>query len=80
MEVSKSKYPRHSYIEFILGIGTANERRRYNVASSPIVWAHTENDPWYISTSVTFDHFKRRALVVSIYVFGIIFADKNNTQ
>ena len=72
MKVHEVKYLRHPYREFILGMATAN------VTSSPIVRAHTLKDPWYISTYVTFDHFKRRALV-SIYVFGIIFADKNNT-
>ena len=25
---------------------TANERRRYSVTSSPIGWAHAQNDPW----------------------------------
>ena len=30
----------------ILCMGPANERRRYNVTSSPIGWAHTQNDPW----------------------------------
>ena len=29
----------------ILGRGLANERRRYNVTSSPTGWAHTKNDP-----------------------------------
>ena len=29
----------------ILAMGSANERRRYNVTSSLIGWAHTENDP-----------------------------------
>ena len=29
-----------------LGMGSANERRRYNVTSSLIGWAHTQNDPW----------------------------------
>ena len=27
----------------ILGMGSANERRRYNVTSSLIGWAHTQN-------------------------------------
>ena len=30
---------------FILGMGSANERRRYIVTSSHIVWSHTKNDP-----------------------------------
>ena len=29
----------------ILGMGSANERRRYNVTWSLIGWAHTQNDP-----------------------------------
>ena len=29
----------------ILGMGLANERRRYNVTSSLIGWPHTQNDP-----------------------------------
>ena len=33
----------HSWI--ILWMRPANERRRYNVTSSPIGWAHTQNDP-----------------------------------
>ena len=32
----------------ILGVGLANERRRYIVTSSLIGWAHTENDPWLV--------------------------------
>ena len=27
-------------------MGSANERRRYNVTSSLIGWAHTQNDLW----------------------------------
>ena len=30
----------------ILGLGSANERRRYIVTSSLIGWAHNLNDPW----------------------------------
>ena len=30
----------------IMGMGTANERRRYNKTSPLIGWAHTQNDPW----------------------------------
>ena len=29
-----------------MGMGSANKRRRYNVTSSLIGWAHTQNDPW----------------------------------
>ena len=38
----------------ILGMGSANERRRYNVTSSLIGWAHTHNDPWKHNTSHIF--------------------------
>ena len=31
-----------------LGMGSSNERRRYNVIFSVIDWAHTQNDPCYI--------------------------------
>ena len=30
----------------ILGMGSAYERRRYNVTSCLIRWAHIQNDPW----------------------------------
>ena len=30
----------------ILCMGSANERRHYNVMPSLIGWAHAENDPW----------------------------------
>ena len=30
----------------ILGMGSANERRRYVVPPPLIGWAHTQNDPW----------------------------------
>ena len=32
--------------EIILGMGSANERRRYIVTASLIGWAHTQNDRW----------------------------------
>ena len=32
----------------ILGMGSANERRRYNVISSLIGWAYTQNDSWIL--------------------------------
>ena len=32
----------------------ANERRRYIVTSSPIGWAHTQNDPGRAHLTVTF--------------------------
>ena len=36
----------------IMGLGSANERRRYIVMSSLMGWVHTQNDPclqmWYI--------------------------------
>ena len=35
------------YPEIILCMHATNERRCYNVMSSLIGWAHTQNDPWY---------------------------------
>ena len=35
---------KYTYAGVILGMGSANERRRYNVTSSLIGWAHTQND------------------------------------
>ena len=35
-------------IGIIPGMGSANERRRYNVTSALIGWAHTQNDLWII--------------------------------
>ena len=35
----------------ILCIRQANERRRYNVTSSLICWAHTQNVPWWVVLS-----------------------------
>ena len=34
------------YAGIILCMRPSNERRRYNVTSSLIGWAHTQNDPW----------------------------------
>ena len=36
----------------ILGIGSANERRRYNVTSSLIGWAYIQNDPCEARTNM----------------------------
>ena len=36
----------HQQPEIIFCMRSANERRRYNVTSSLICWAHTENGPW----------------------------------
>ena len=35
----------------IMRMRPANERRRYNVTSSLIGWAHTQNDPWCVPTN-----------------------------
>ena len=42
-------------------MGSANERRRYNVTSSIIGWAHTQNDP-ADGTYRTDDEFMRKLL------------------
>ena len=36
----------------ILGMGSANERRHYNVTPSLIGQAHTHNDPWHVTTGL----------------------------
>ena len=35
-------------IGIILGMGSANERRRYNITSCLIGWAHAQNDAWEV--------------------------------
>ena len=37
----------------VLVIGSANERRRCIATSSPIGWAHTQNDPWGLNLIIT---------------------------
>ena len=37
----------------ILSMGSANEKRRYIVASSFIGWAHTQNDIWWVTSTST---------------------------
>ena len=41
--------------ELILGMGSANERRRYDVATSLIGWPHTKGDPWCSAEYPTFE-------------------------
>ena len=43
---------------------TANERRRYNVMSSPIGWVHTQNDPW-ILVSISSEDFVATDIAVT---------------
>ena len=43
-----------------MGMGSANERRRYIVTSSPISWAHTHND------SVSISGTKQRPIVFCV--------------
>ena len=40
-------------IRDLLWMRQANERRRYNVTSSLIGWAHSQNEPWKISHYLT---------------------------
>ena len=47
VEPSQSRLP-----WIILGIRAANERRRYNITSSLIGWAYTQNDLWIASTNL----------------------------
>ena len=51
---------------FILGMGSANERRRYIVTSSLIGWAHTQKEPY----CVVWDALGRRPAVLSILRHG----------
>ena len=48
LSVWQQNRPLAQYHGIILGIGSANERRRYIVTSSFIGWAHTLNDPCII--------------------------------
>ena len=41
--------PNGEYTGIILGMDSANERRRYIVTSSLIGWVHTQNDPCYMT-------------------------------
>ena len=34
------------FTRIILNMGSANQRRCYNVMSPLIAWAHNQNDPW----------------------------------
>ena len=43
----QSAYSSYACGGIILGMGSANERWHYNVMSSPIGWAHTQNDLWF---------------------------------
>ena len=43
---AKSSITRIGSTGIIIGIGLANQKRRYNVMSSLIAWAQTQNDPW----------------------------------
>ena len=36
----------------ILGMGSANERKRFIVTPPLIGWAHTQNDAWHVDGSV----------------------------
>ena len=58
MQLSCNAKKPYVHSGIILGMGSANERRRYIVANSRqceryivtpclIDWAHTQNDPWY---------------------------------
>ena len=49
----------HVIMRIILGMGSANERRRYIVTSFLIGWAHTQNDPCIMcSLDLTTDTFE----------------------
>ena len=48
-------------------MGSANERWRYNVTSSLIGWAHTQNDPRYVRAQHTIVFFFFLASVAAKY-------------
>ena len=58
-EMMKHGMHQGKYTGIILGMGSANERRRYIITPPLIGWAHTQNDPWYnpISFEITETHF-----------------------
>ena len=70
------KYPRYTTTAgiTILGMSLADERRRYNVTSSLIGWAHTQNDPCaiyylmrvYTKVSKFGGHFQQYILFKSV--------------
>ena len=56
----------------ILGMGSANERQRYNVTPSLISWAHTQNDPWkYRIFSIYGEHhYKGKTVIRPFYLYN----------
>ena len=50
----------------------ANERRRYNVTSSLIGWAHTQNDPWLQLSYITVAALKPCGAKSSSYPLNFI--------
>ena len=53
--------------EISLGLGSANERRRYIVTSSFTGWAHTQNDPCAASLAVFRFRFRRASRLLLVY-------------
>ena len=71
----KSLHWRHSYASstgIILGIGAANEGRRYNVTSSLIGWTHTQKDANQTKTLWTTDADLYSA-IISISIAAVIY-------
>ena len=50
-----------TFIEIIFGVHPANERRSYNVTSSLIGWAHTQNDPCIYMIHCVTDKYTSKA-------------------
>ena len=74
----------------IVGMGSANERRRYNVALSLIGWAHTQNDSclhtWYRLLTGWY-YFKVPRVIIkskqhfnSVMTFGEQYCDNRMTD
>ena len=62
-------------------MGSANERRRYNVTSSLIGWAHTQIDHWILSRDILqpilintwLAHICSKLLTVKVFDFALCY-------
>ena len=51
------------FSEINLGMGPANERRRYIVTPPLIGWAHTQNDAWFSPAYAASEHYHHHVIV-----------------
>ena len=60
----------------ILGMGAANDRRRNNVTLSFIGWAHAQNVPWIVMSSLclilitSFEQQKSKHIIPKFYIWN----------